>query len=198
MIGEKRWEEALAELGPLAARIPDDPQVLLFQVAVFQGMGRHENCHERAERYLQLYPDSQNRDQVLFLYASSLQQTGKKVEATVRLEEAARITRDSTLKANIETILRRMATEGKIGIRLGGKPPGTPEERVRAAAIERRILERALADFHEVKGRYPESLEELQQEKPPFLRTLPEDPDHPGETVPYRREGEGYVLPLRP
>ncbi|NUN96594.1 MAG: hypothetical protein HUU16_10515 [Candidatus Omnitrophica bacterium] len=198
LIGEKRWDEALTRLGPLAAESPDDPQVLLFQVAIFQGMGRHPECHERAERYLQLYPTSQNRDQVLFLYASSLRQTGRKEEAVKRLEEAARITRDPTLKANIETILRMIANEGRIGIHLGGKAPRTAEERIRAAAVQRRILDRALADYRSVKGIYPDRLEQLQEENPPFLRSLPEDLEHPGETVPYRREGDGYVFPDRP
>jgi hypothetical protein len=196
LIRGKQWQEALEAVEPLAAASPDSEQVLLFQVAIFQGMGRHEDCQQKALVYLAKYGSSPNRDQVLYIFSNSLYQTGKKEEAVSYLEVAEQNTKDSTLKKNIAIILPRWRAEvSRIGIRLGGKTPATPEEKEILKALGLRILRMALDDYHQANGGYPAQLPVLLEGTPPFLRRLPEDPANPGKTFEYVQEGEGYRFP---
>lgn len=197
LIKEKKWQEALEKVKPLVEASPDSEQVLLIQVAIYQGMGRHAECQARALDYLAKYESSPNRDQVLYIFANSLYQSGKKREAISYMEVADQGTKDPNLKKNITFFLSRWRSElSHIGIRLGGKPPASPEEKQSLKSTGLRILEMALEDYHEVKGEYPQNLQQLIEGDPPILRNLPEDPFNPGKTFEYVREGDGYRIPV--
>ncbi len=196
LIREKKWQEALERVEPLAKASPDSEQVLLFQVAIFQGMGRHEECQQKAQIFLSKYPSSTTRDQVLYLSATSLYQSGKKQEAISQIETVDQSTKDPTLKKNSAFLLTRWRAEvNRIGFRLGGTPPTTPEDKERIKQAGLRILKMALEDYFRVNGQYPAQLQALLEGTPPYLRTLPEDPTNPGKTYEYIQEGEGYRFP---
>ena len=196
LIREKKWQEALERVEPLAQASPDSEQVLLFQVAIFQGMGRHEDCQQKAQTFLGKYESSTTRDQVLYLYATSLYQSGKKQEAISYIEIVDQSTKDPTLKKNSAFLLTRWRAEvNRIGFRLGGTPPTTPEEQETLKRVSLKLLRLALEDYHNVNGQYPTQLQALLEGAPPYLRTLPEDPTNPGKTYEYIQEGEGYRFP---
>ncbi len=196
LIKEKKWQLALEKLEPIAKAAPDNEQVLLFQVAIYQGLGRHIDCQQKAQTFLAKYGPSSVRDQVLYLFATSLYQSGRKKEAISYLEVAEKDTKDPTLKKNIAFFLSHWRAEvNRIGIRLGGNLPTTPEEKQAVKTFGLRILRMALEDYQRTKGEYPSQLELLLEGTPPFLRNLPEDPDNPGRTFEYIKEGEGYRFP---
>ncbi len=196
LIRSKKWQEAMDMVEPMAKMSPDSEQVLLFQVAIYQGMERHEECQQKALTYLAKYESGSTRDQILYLFATSLYQTGKKWEAIDYLEKADKCTKDSTLKKNIAFFLPRWRAEvNHIGIHLGGKPPATPEEEQIAKTFGLKVLKMALEDYHQVNGKYPERLDKLLEGTPPFIKFFPEDPANPGMTFEYIQEGEGYRFP---
>ena len=196
LIRGKKWQEALERVGPMAAKSPDSEQVLLLQVAIFQGMGQHKECQEKALAYLAKFTTSPNRDQVEYPYANSLYQTGRKEEAIAYIEAAQQTTNDNTLKKNIPLLLRLWRADvGRIGISLGGAPPATDEDKEALRRSGLRILRMGLEDYYKVYEKYPAKVEELLEGDPPFLRKLPEDPLNPGTTFEYILEGEGYRFP---
>ena len=194
LIEAQKWGEALNRIAPLLKIHPETSELILCEVAALEGLGRHEECQLRAKEYLSRFPDSGNRDQVLFLLAASLAKTSQRDEAIVIYKQAHQITQDPSLKKRIEAVLQDLAKASHIGIRLGGKQPSSEEENQALRRIGIRILDMALADYKRTHEQYPEKLDQLLEGEPPALRALPEDPARPGETFGYQREGETYRL----
>lgn len=194
LIKQKKWDQAEKALESLEKINPESEQTLLFQVSIYFGLDRQEECQERAQFYLQKYAGSPNRDQVLYFYANSLYLTERIQEAIAYMREVDRTTRDPLLKKNCEILLRRWNRSDKIGIELGGDPPKTAEEMEQIKDCGLRILRMALGDYFLERGTYPDKLEQLLEGPPAFLKRLPEDPYAPGQTFIYQKEGDSYRL----
>lgn len=194
LIKQKKWNQAHKALEPLEKNHPEAEQTLLFQISIYFGLDRQEECQERALFYLQKYGSSPNRDQVLYFYANSLYLSERFQEAIAFLSEVDRTTKDPQLQKNCEILLRSWKRSDKIGIDLGGTPPKTPEEKETIKAIGVRVLEIALGDYYQENGVYPDKLEQLLEGRPAFLRRLPEDPYAPGKTFIYQKTEDSYRL----
>lgn len=198
LIKQKKWDQAHKALETYEKILPDSEQTLLFQVSIYFGLDRQEECQERVQYYLKKFPSSPNCDQVLYFYGNSLFRTDQVAEAIAYLTEVDRTTKDPQLKKNCEILIRYWSRPEKLGIELGGEPPKTSREMEQIKDCGLRFLRMALGDYFHEKGEYPDKLEQLLEGHPAFLRRLPEDPYAPGKTFIYQKEGDSYRLEAHP
>jgi tetratricopeptide (TPR) repeat protein len=194
LLRNRNFKEALERIQPLVAAHPETEQVLLYQVAIYQGLGQDEDCQQKVLTFLSRYQSSAMIDQILYFYANSLWHTGRKKEALSYLQSAGTLTKDPTLKKNVEVLLRLWNRPDRIGLNLGGRIPATTEEREERRNLAVRVLDLGLADYYKVNGKYPDKLELLLEGTPPYLRNLPENPLRPGNTFSYSMEGAHYQI----
>jgi len=184
LVEAKKWKQVSDRVAPLREKYPDTPELPLFAAAAEHGLKHPEKCETLAREFLGRFPNSANRDQALYLLGASLLQNRKTAEASQILKEASSTTSDPTLRERIQLLEKASQLSQRIGIRLGGKPPNGAEEIARACAVAWRILEMAVRDYRGIHGRDPERLDDLLAGDPPILRSLPENPESPGEALP--------------
>ena len=189
------WEEVVERGTDLLKTNQHSPELYLLLVAGLQDMGRYSDCEKEARTFLDKFPDSKNIDQILYLLATCLKQTGKSDESLLFLNKAEQKTGDESLKKTIQTARQGLLAKKKVGISLSGALPRDKQEASFAQRIELRILVLALENFKKFEGEYPDRLEDMLAGEDPILKKLPADPMNPGTTFVYERQGDSYSLP---
>lgn len=195
-IQAKNFDRALETLGPLREKFPENPELLLFEVAALEGAKDSVRCASLAEEFIRKHPDSINLDQAYYLLGSARIAAGSPEEGGDALRKAREITDDPSLIDRIDGMLFKKTepTQRPLGISLGGKPPASIEERKKYAEVSMRILRRAIRDFLGENGAPPERLEDLLEGDTPVLNRLPLNPLSADGRFAYRKTAEGYEL----
>ena len=195
LIEQKKFAEALEVVEPLRKKFPETPEILLFQSAVLEGMGKYSECEDLALEFIEKKPDSINLDQAYFLLGSAQVKAGSRKAGLKALRTATQLTDDPSLSLQVERLIGSVLRSSEhIGIQLGGKPPISREDKEKLANVSIRILRRALRDYYENHQEYPNTLEDLLEGDPPTLLNLPVNPFSLTGRFDYERTESGFTL----